>query len=172
MREGDRGPRTAARRRMTVGELAIWRSLVDTTAELRRILGAQLLQDSSLSPADYQVLLALREADGRRMRSSELAATIDWERSRLSHHLGRMERRGLLRRDDCATDSRGAEVSLTAAGAEAFRRATAPHMRAIKQHFADALTPEQFDALADILQALHDHLHPEPLGARRGNGRR
>jgi DNA-binding MarR family transcriptional regulator len=157
---------------MTVGELAIWRSLVDTTAELRRILGAQLLQDSSLSPADYQVLLALREADGRRMRSSELAATIDWERSRLSHHLGRMERRGLLRRDDCATDSRGAEVSLTAAGAEAFRRATAPHMRAIKQHFADALTPEQFDALGDILQALHDHLHPEPLGARRGNGRR
>ncbi|MDT4924846.1 MAG: hypothetical protein QOG01_2559, partial [Pseudonocardiales bacterium] len=54
MREGDRGARTAARRRMTVGELAIWRSLVDTTAELRRILGAQLLQDSSLSPADYQ----------------------------------------------------------------------------------------------------------------------
>lgn len=146
------------RRRMTSSELAVWRSLVDTTAELRRILGAQL-QESGLSPADYQVLLALSEADGRRLRSSELATAIDWERSRLSHHLGRMERRGLIRRDDCATDSRGAEVSLTVEGARAFRRATAPHMRAIKKHFADALTPEQFLALNDILNGIQNHLH-------------
>ncbi len=149
---------TGVRRRMTSRELAIWRSLIDTTAELRRILGAEL-QESSLSPADYQVLLALSEADGRRLRSSELAKTIDWERSRLSHHLGRMERRRLIRRDDCPTDSRGAEVSLTGDGARVFRRATAPHMRAIKKHFADALTPEQFEALADVLRALQNH-HP------------
>lgn len=145
------------RRRMTSSELSVWRSLIDTTSELRRILGAEL-QDSSLSPADYQVLLALSEADGRRLRSSELAESIDWERSRLSHHLRRMERRGLIRRDDCATDSRGAEVSLTGDGAGVFRHATAPHMRAIKKHFADALTTEQFEALADILQALQTHL--------------
>jgi DNA-binding MarR family transcriptional regulator len=153
---------------MTVEELAIWRALVDTTNELRRILGGQLLQESSLSPADYQVLLALSEAAGRRLRSSELAASIDWERSRLSHHLGRMERRGLIRRDDCATDSRGAEVSMTDDGAGMFRGATAPHARAIKKHFADALTPEQFEALADILRALQNHLHPQ----RASGGRR
>ena len=105
------------------------------------------------------------------MRSSELAATIDWERSRLSHHLGRMERRGLIRRDECATDSRGAEVSLTEAGAEAFRRATAPHMRAIKKHFAHALTPDQFETLGEILQALQHHLHPESTVARDGEDR-
>jgi DNA-binding MarR family transcriptional regulator len=162
MRDGDRAGSVIARRRMTSGELATWRALVDTTAELRKILGTQLLQETGLSPADYQVLLALSEADGRRMRSSELAASIDWERSRLSHHLARMERRGLIRRDDCATDSRGAEVSLTDEGAGMFRGATAPHMRAIKRHFADALTPEQFEALADILHALQTHL---------GNGR-
>jgi DNA-binding MarR family transcriptional regulator len=151
---------TEVRRRMTSSELAVWRSLVDTTAELRRILGAEL-QGSALSPADYQVLLALSEADVRRLRSSELATAIDWERSRLSHHLGRMERRGLIRRDDCATDSRGAEVSLTGEGARVFRRATAPHMRAIKKHFADALTPEQFLALNDILNGLQNHLHQD-----------
>lgn len=168
--DGDRVTGAVARRRLAAAELAIWRALVDTTAELRRILGAQLLQESSLSPADYQVLLALSEADGRRLRSSELAATIDWERSRLSHHLGRMERRGLIRRDDCATDSRGAEVSLTDDGARMFRGATAPHMRAIKKHFADALTPEQFEALADILQALQNHLHPDLTVATAGDG--
>ena len=153
------------RRRMTSRELAIWRSLIDTTAELRRILGAEL-QGSSLTPADYQVLLALSEADGRRMRSSDLASTIDWERSRLSHHLGRMERRRLIRRDGCATDSRGAEVSLTTEGARAFRRATAPHMRSIKRHFADALEPDQFEALAGILQSLQNHLQVRAVEAR------
>jgi DNA-binding MarR family transcriptional regulator len=160
-----------ARRRMTVAELAVWRSLVDTTDELRRILGAQLLRESGLSPGDYQVLLALSEAAGRQMRSSELAATIDWERSRLSHHLGRMERRGLIRRDACATDSRGAEVSLTEDGTEAFRRATPPHTRAIKKQFADALTPGQFQALAEILQTLQNHLHPESILGRGGGDR-
>ena len=160
-----------ARRRLTAPELATWRALIDTTNELRRILGAQLQQESSLSPADYQVLLALREAAGRRLRSSELAATIDWERSRLSHHLGRMERRGLIRRDECVTDSRGAEVSLTEHGAGSFRRAGAPHLRAIKKHFADALTPEQFEALAEILEALQNHLHPESTVARGGEDR-
>jgi DNA-binding MarR family transcriptional regulator len=156
-----RGAGPAARRRMTSGELAVWRSLVDTTGELRRILGARLLEETGLSPADYQVLLALSEADGRRLRSSQLAAAIDWERSRLSHHLARMQRRGLIRRDDCATDSRGAEVFMSDEGADLFRRATTPHTRAIKRHFADALTTEQFEALAGILAALREHLHPE-----------
>jgi hypothetical protein len=104
--QGNLATGVVARRRMTSVEVAIWRSLLDTTAELRTLLGAKLLQESSLSPADFQVLLALREADGRRMRSSELAATIDWERSRLSHHLRRMERRGLIRRHECASDNR------------------------------------------------------------------
>src|SRR5437762_1415956 len=155
------------RRRMTSAELATWRSMLDTTAELRRVVGAEL-QEASLSPADYQVLLALSEANGKRMRSSELAATIEWERSRLSHHLGRMERRGLIRRDDCATDSRGAEVSLTENGAAAFRRAGAPHLRAIKKHFVDALTPEQLEALADVLQSLQRHLQGEVSAGRTG----
>src|SRR2546430_8283150 len=109
------GARPAARRRMTSAELATWRSLLDTTGELRRVLGAEL-QETNLSPADYQVLLALTEADGKRMRSSELARTIDWERSRLSHHLGRMERRRLIRPGDCAPGNPGAQLSLAAEG--------------------------------------------------------
>src|ERR1700726_2193798 len=117
---------------MTSAELATWRSLIDTTAELRRILGAEL-QDSTPPRAAYRAPWALSEADGRRMRSSALASSIDWERSRLSHHLGRMEGRHLIRRDSCDTDSRGAEVSLTPEGGRAFRRATAPHMRSIKK---------------------------------------
>ncbi|MEV4316224.1 MarR family transcriptional regulator [Actinocrispum sp. NPDC049592] len=142
---------------MTEYELSVWRSLLDTTDDLRRVLTAQL-QESGVSSGDYRVLLALSEAREHRLRSSELAAGIDWERSRLSHHLGRMERRGLIRRDDCATDNRGAEVVLTDEGAEAFRRAGRPHLRAIKRVFADALSAQQFEALDDILTTLRKHM--------------
>jgi DNA-binding MarR family transcriptional regulator len=159
-----------ARRTMKSRELAIWRALIETTGELQRILGADL-QESSLSPSDYQVLLALSEADHRQLRSSQLAETINWERSRLSHHLARMEQRGLIRRVACTTDSRGAEVALTEDGARMFRRATAPHMRAIKRHFADALTPDQFEALAGVLQAVQRHLGQELAGTGTGGDR-
>nr|WP_296073456.1 MarR family winged helix-turn-helix transcriptional regulator [uncultured Actinoplanes sp.] len=148
----------AARRRMTSRELAVWRSLVDTMEELHRLLTVQLATESKLSPGDYKVLLALTEADNRRLRSSELAAAIDWERSRLSHHLGRMEKRGLIERVECLTDNRGAEVVLTEDGAQIFRAATTPHARAIKRYFADALSPEQFDALDGILRSINDNL--------------
>jgi DNA-binding MarR family transcriptional regulator len=87
---------------MTSGELRVWRALIDATAELRRILGAQLQGVEPLARR-LPVMLALSEADGRSLRSSQLAASIDWERRRLSHHLRRMERRGLVRRDSCAT---------------------------------------------------------------------
>src|SRR5258708_37163112 len=103
-------PETAAARtrRMTSRELAVWRSLVETTAELRRILGSELQEN--LTPGDYHVLLALVEAPGRHVRSAELASAIDWERSRLSHHLGRMERRGLIERRDRAQVRQGARL--------------------------------------------------------------
>jgi DNA-binding MarR family transcriptional regulator len=114
--------------------------------------------ESGLSTGDYAVLLALSETGEHRMRSSELAAHIGWERSRLSHHLGRMERRGLIRREECTTDSRGAEIVLEPAGAAAFHGATVPHLRAVRELFVDALGPEQLAAAGEIAASLRTHL--------------
>ncbi|WP_294563151.1 MarR family winged helix-turn-helix transcriptional regulator [uncultured Arthrobacter sp.] len=149
-----------ARRSPTGTELAVWRRLLDTTAELRRRM-ATVLSASNLSGQDYEVLLALVEADGRQVRSSELAGAINWERSRLSHHVGRMEKRELVRREECLTDNRGAFVRLTDAGADAFRRSSVPQLQAVKEHFADALTPAQLENLADILDSLQRHFQSD-----------
>jgi DNA-binding MarR family transcriptional regulator len=143
---------------LTREELRVWRDFIETAEMLRARLGTRLQQESALSTGDYRVLLALKEADEHRVRSSELATIVGWERSRLSHHLGRMERRGLIRREDCATDSRGAEVVLTDDGADAFRRATVPHLRAVRELFVDALTPEELTAAATVGAALRAHL--------------
>ncbi|MBB5083976.1 MarR family winged helix-turn-helix transcriptional regulator [Nonomuraea endophytica] len=142
----------------TADELRVWREYIETAEALRAVISARLQSDSALSPGDYAVLLALSEAEGHRMRSSDLAAHINWERSRLSHHLGRMERRGLIGREDCVTDSRGAEVVLAAAGAEVFRGATVPHLRAVRELFVDALTAEQLDAAGQVAAALRAHV--------------
>jgi DNA-binding MarR family transcriptional regulator len=142
----------------TVEELRVWRDFIETAEALRSKLTSRLQSESVLSPGDYAVLLALSEAEGHRLRSSELAAGIGWERSRLSHHLARMERRGLIRRENCATDSRGAEVVLTAEGADTFRRASIPHLRAVRELFIDALTPEQLIMAGEIAATLRAHL--------------
>lgn len=148
------------RRTPTPDQLRIWRDFIETGEQLRARLAAQLQNDSSLSSGDYQVLLALSEADGHSARSSELAALIDWERSRLSHHLGRMEKRGLVRRVPCADGAHGVDVLLTDEGAEAFRAANVPHLRAIRELFVDALSPEQLVAVDDVTTALRRHLRP------------
>ncbi|MGW2621218.1 MarR family winged helix-turn-helix transcriptional regulator [Micromonospora taraxaci] len=154
--------RRGGRQLPTAEELRIWRTFIETTAALSSRLESRLQGDSSLSTGDYAVLLALSEAEGQSMRSSELAAHIGWERSRLSHHLGRMERRGLIRRQECATVPRGAEVLLTQTGAEAFGGATFPHLRAIRELFVDALTPDQIVAAGEIATALQRNLDALP----------
>jgi DNA-binding MarR family transcriptional regulator len=151
--------RTTRRRVLpTAEELRIWRGFIETTEAVRAELGARLQAECGLSPGDYAVLLALSEAEGQRLRSSQLADDIGWERSRLSHHLGRMEKRGLIRREECRTDNRGAEVVLTTEGAAAFRGATVPHLTAVRELFVDALTPEQVAAAGEIAAALRAKL--------------
>ena len=149
---------TRIKRSLNANELRVSRGYIETSDRFRSLLAARLVADSGLSNGDYGVLLTLSEADGGHLRSSELADHMEWERSRLSHHLGRMESRGLVRRDPCATDSRGAEIVLTDEGASQFRRASAPHLRAIQDLFVKAFTPEQLAQVDDLIAALDAHL--------------
>ncbi|MCK0118540.1 MarR family transcriptional regulator [Isoptericola sp. S6320L] len=149
----------AGRRNLpTSEELATWRAHVETFDVVRARIESRLQQDSKLSSGDYKVLLALNEADGRTVRSSDLAAHIEWERSRLSGHLGRMEKRGLIRREPCEDDARGSHVLLTDEGARAFHASTVPHLRAIKEVFIDAFTPQQLTDLNEAAVAIRRHL--------------
>src|SRR5690349_9197067 len=119
--KGDEMSEDRPRRAPTREQLRIWRDYIETADVLRTRLGSRLQSESELSAGDYQVLLALTEAEDRTLRSSELADLIGWERSRLSHHLGRMEKRGLISRQACADDVHGIDVIATDAGSAAFR---------------------------------------------------
>jgi DNA-binding MarR family transcriptional regulator len=152
----------AGRKTPTREQLRVWREFIETMERLNTQMATRMQRTSAMSAADYQVLLALSEAPNRQYRSSELAEQVGWERSRLSHHLGRMERRGLISRGACADDSRGSEIMLTSDGAAAFRRCSVPHLRDIRELFIDALAPQQLAAIADATSTLTRHLDRLP----------
>ncbi|BCW73595.1 MarR family transcriptional regulator [Arthrobacter sp. NicSoilB8] len=150
-----------ARRSPTRAELAVWREYIETAEALGRALATGLQSTSGVSSADYAVLLALSEAEDHRLRSSALAVAIGWERSRLSHHLGRMEARGLIRRQRSDSDNRGAAAELTDEGARMFRSASASHLRLVREVFVDALTSEELEDAGKVAASLRAHLEKQ-----------
>src|SRR5688572_22429559 len=92
---------------LTGREERAWRTLQLMQLRLEGELARQLASDSGLSYPDYLVLAALTARDDR-MRVFELATVLGWEKSRLSHHLGRMVDRGLVAKEPCPDDRRGA----------------------------------------------------------------
>ncbi|MFJ3965433.1 MarR family winged helix-turn-helix transcriptional regulator [Streptomyces sp. NPDC090036] len=136
-----------------------WRRMFPlVNAEIARDLN----QDSGLSEADYDVLSVLGSTDGHRMRISALAELMRWSRSRLSHQLTRMEQRGIVRREEVASDGRGAQVVLTTAGITMITQAAPLHVESVRRHLIDVLTPQQLRTLAEVGEVLR-----ERLGARR-----
>lgn len=137
-----------------------WRSYLELQRRLGRRLARQLQQDSGLSEADFEVLVELSEAPGGRRRSFELCESMQWEKSRLSHHLTRMEKRGLVAREECRTDARGADVVLTRQGRRTIEQAAPLHVAEVRAAFIDPLGADGVAALdrlcAAVLAALED----------------
>jgi DNA-binding MarR family transcriptional regulator len=135
-------------------EQRAWRGLITLWTQLNAELTRRMAADSELSMQDFAVLVALtEECRGGRVRAFELANDLQWEKSRLSHHLARMEKRGLLTRDGCTEDGRGQVVVATEAGRRAIEAAAPAHVMAVRELFLDALTLDQVDALAAIADA-------------------
>ena len=135
-------------------EARAWRGFLRMHQVLRAELERELTRDAGLSLADYEVLVRLSEADGRRLRMCGLADLLGWSRSRLSHQVARMQERGLLRREECPTDARGAFAVLTDGGLSAIRGAAPGHLEGVRHHLLDRLTTEQVRVLAEISEAV------------------
>ena len=136
-----------------------WRALQFMQLRLEGELARQLAADSGLSYPDYVVLVALTDRPDGRMRLFELAAALGWEKSRLSHHVERMAGRGLVTKERCAADRRGAYVVVTDRGRTEIAAAAPGHVATVRRLFVDRLTPSQLDAVgeaADIVLAALD----------------
>jgi DNA-binding MarR family transcriptional regulator len=113
--------------------------------------------DSSRARAHHRHAAAAGPAaPGRPLirRVTDLARLLLWERSRLSHHVTRMERRGLVERVECPEDARGAFVAVTAAGRSAIGHAAPGHVRAVRRLVFDGLSSAEVDGLGSIVDKL------------------
>jgi len=142
-------------------EARAWRGYMRMRTLLHARIVRDLAREAGLSGPDYDVLSNVSEAEGRRSRLGDLAARMTWSKSRLSHHITRMEQRGLVTREDCASDGRGAFVVLTDAGWRAIQAAAPGHVASVRRHFIDLLSREQLDALAEITQTVVRRLTDE-----------
>jgi DNA-binding MarR family transcriptional regulator len=146
---------------LTIENEQLWRGWLRLNALLPAVLHRELQADADLSLPDFDVLVQLTDSPEGQVRVSDLARGLNWERSRVSHHIVRMERRGLVSREECSDDGRGAWVVLTADGRNAIERAAPGHVATVRRVLFDALTPDEVSVMTGVvdkvLQGLEGH---------------
>jgi DNA-binding MarR family transcriptional regulator len=137
-----------------------WRALQFMQMRLEARLARQLAAESGLSYPDYLVLVALTDDPGGKLRLFELGEVLGWEKSRLSHHVARMADRGLVKKEKCDSDRRGAFVAVTPEGRREIEAAAPGHVDVVRRLVIDRLTPAELDTIADaaakVLAGLDD----------------
>lgn len=134
-----------------------WRAFMHAHHQLVAHLNRGL-QESGLSGADYEVLAVLSGHDGDRMSAHELCNALDWEKSRVSHQLRRMQNDGLISREPNPDDARSTMVRLLPAGLAAIQKAAPRHVDDVRRNFIDLLSPAELDILAALNERVLRHL--------------
>ena len=137
---------------LTAKEEHLWRRWLTLNARLSATLHKELHDDAGLSMPDYEVLVHLTDNPHGRIRVTDLARLLQWERSRVSHHATRMERRRLVQRVECAEDGRGAFIVITPQGRAAIEQAAPGHVTTVRRLIFDVLSPEEVDAFATLIE--------------------
>jgi DNA-binding MarR family transcriptional regulator len=127
-----------------------WKAFLRAQSGLIRTLDRELMAEQGLPITFFDVLAQLSAAGGQ-LRMSELADAVLLSRSGVTRLVDRMERDGLVRREQCETDRRASYATLTPEGKRAFKRAKPVHLRGIAEHFARHLGDEEAKTLAAAL---------------------
>lgn len=141
---------------VTLEQLAVWRGLARAHARVVRRLDDDLAGRHGLSLAWYDVLARLVEADGRRLRMTELAERVLLSPSGLTRLVDRMAVEGLVQRVQAEGDGRGLYTVLTEAGYERLREASGTHLRGVHEYVISRFDADELAAIAEYLDRLDD----------------
>jgi len=138
-----------------------WRGYIVGSALLEYRLNRELQEEHGVTLADYEILVRLSEQPGMRMRMTQLATDVASSKSRVSHQVGRLEAASLVRRENCLNDGRGVFAILTEAGFDVLRTAAPTHLRGVREHLVDRLTPDEQTALTTIFEGIAERLRSQ-----------
>ncbi|WP_026004202.1 MarR family winged helix-turn-helix transcriptional regulator [Streptomyces sp. AA1529] len=147
---------------LTSEQTAAWDSFIRMQEKLIGRLSRRVQADSGMSASDYIVLVKLTETGDGRLRFMDLTKSVEWEKSRMSHQIARMAKRGLVAKEECPDDGRGAFIVATPAGYQAIEEAAPVHVEHVRRLFIDALTGEELDTLARISNRVLAHMERQP----------
>lgn len=146
----------AEQRWLTDEEQVLWRLMLQAARKVSRVMEDTLLCSAQLSTSEYAVLVALSEVEGESLRLRDLCTELDWDRSRTSHQITRMERRELVSKEKSPGDARGVLVRLTETGRDALYRAVPDHVESVRRVVFDHLNTEDIPALERFFQGVMD----------------
>ena len=135
-------------------ELAAWRGMLRAHADLTREMDAELRARHGITLSAYELLMLLGEAPRRRLRVSELSAATLLTLSGVSRMVDRLARAGLVEREACEEDGRGAEVALTPMGRGRLRAARASHLADVRLRFLSRFGYDELEAMAGFWRRL------------------
>jgi len=134
--------------------LATWTRFLKAHSAISRRLERDLAAEHELTLSDYDVLVQLSLAPGRRLRPVELARAVLLTRSGITRLVQGLERSGLVERVECPDDARGFLVALTPAGLALVRSARETHLEGVAELFSDRYTDEELETLSRLLERL------------------
>ncbi|MFQ6483868.1 MarR family winged helix-turn-helix transcriptional regulator [Brachybacterium epidermidis] len=134
-------------------EQGAWRRFLYATTLLNERLSMALesAPEIDLTLGEYEILVRLSEAEAGFIRMSDLADQVVHSRSRLTHTITRMEKRGLVERVRCSADGRGRQARLTEQGTDLLRQAAPLHVRSVRELLLDVVGHEDFLELGRIM---------------------
>lgn len=138
--------------------LGAWRSFLHAHARITRRLDEELRASHGISLAEYDALLQLAQAPGRRLRMSALADRVLLSRSGITRLVDRLVADGMVERSACTTDARGAEASLTRAGLHRLRDASTTHLEGVRRYFLDVVGADDSMVLEHALDGVIEEL--------------
>ena len=130
--------------------LDAWRSLLQAHATLIRRLDTDLIRETGLGLADFDVLGQLASAGGE-LRMTELAARVFSSRSGLTRRVARLVDEGLVRRAHTDADGRGVVVALTGPGVARLTETAPVHLRGVSELFVARLDDQELAVLKGAL---------------------
>ncbi|MBV7699581.1 MarR family winged helix-turn-helix transcriptional regulator [Streptomyces sp. TRM70350] len=154
---------------LTPEEQRAWRAYMGATLLLEDALDRQLQQEAGMPHLYYSILANLSEAPERRLRMTDLAEKLKITRSRLTYAVTRLEKDGLVRREECRGDKRGSVAALTDAGMAVVERAAPGHVEAVRATLFDHLTPRQVGQLEEIFTEVAQALQGDGGGNAAGD---
>jgi len=140
--------------------LAPWRAFILAHARVSRRLDEELRAEHDVSLAEYETLLTIAQAPGRRIRMGQLAQEVLLSKSGVTRLMDRLVGDGLAERSVCVADGRGAEAVLTDRGLARLRAASDTHLRGISEHFLAVVDPTDLDSLERSMTAMARHAGP------------